>query len=253
MGILLLELIYWVVSLVILISYFCNICHEDRCSVHKCLHSILKRTKIVECGPKNRSVFYDFQIEENDYSMIYSLVCYLLWLLLGAAIVFLDVFLIEVTNSCDPSASRANCFLNIRFFNISALYDEPIDCNNLNNLPNNVTFICYRYTLNLGAAFGTAGGFFATGMMFMNLIASCYGKGKPSDCFNIVGHIHMVVGVMFSLIVLVAVSAVPTLQQILIEGSFIVFYKFLHILRSLQIVHLFIRIMLCKRNKTNMN
>ena len=65
-----------------------------------------------------------------------------------AAIVFLDIFLIDKTNSSDPSASRANRFLNIRF-NISAFYDELIDCNNLTDLPENATFICYKYTINI--------------------------------------------------------------------------------------------------------
>ena len=56
-----------------------------------------------------------------------------------AAIVFFCIFLIDVTNSSDPSASRANCFLNIRF-NISAFYDEPIDCSNLTDLPENAIY-----------------------------------------------------------------------------------------------------------------
>ena len=73
--------------------------------------------------------------------MIYYLVWYIIWILFGAAIVFLDVFLIDITNSCDPFASRANCFLNTRFHNTSAFYDEPIDCNNLDNLPDNATGI----------------------------------------------------------------------------------------------------------------
>ena len=53
----------------------------------------------------------------------------------------MDKFLIELSNSCDSSAYRANCFLNTGFFNISASYDEPIDCNKLDELPDNTTYI----------------------------------------------------------------------------------------------------------------
>ena len=147
--------------------------------IYKYVHMILQRTKLLE--PVSKDVTESDAEPQSELHgvrvtkiFIYWLLLYITWLLFGAAIVFLDVFLIDVTNSCDPSASRANCFLNTGFFNISALYDEPIDCNNLEDLPNNATFICYRYTLDLGGAFGTAGGFFATGIMFMKLIAAFY-------------------------------------------------------------------------------
>ena len=244
----LIEIICTVILPVLLISFF----FIDKCScyfVNKCFHSILTKTKILERLPDKTTVFYDFPVEEESYFMNYYFIWYITWLIYGAAIVFLDVFLIDITNSCDPSASRAECFLNTGLFNISALYDEPIDCNNLDDLPHNVTFICYRYTLDLGGAFGTAGGFFATGMMFITLIAVCYGKEKPSDCCDedcccnnscccmIVGIIHMLVGTVFSLTAFILAVTVPTLRQILTEGSFIVFFQFYHILISLIFVH----------------
>ena len=258
--ILLIEVTYVVVSLVISISCCCNICYKDSCCcccVNKCLHSILTITKTLERKPDKTTVFNDFPVEESDYSVIYYLLWYITWLIFGAAMVFLDAFLIEVTNSCDPSASKANCFLNTELFNFSALYDEPIDCNNLIDLPDNTTFICYRYTLDLGGAIGIAGGFFTTGMMFMTLITVCYKKEKPSDCCdededcccneycccnkdnccNIVKMIHMIVGALLSFIALLVVVAVPTLQQIWTEGSPIIFFKFIHILSSLLLAH----------------
>ena len=272
-GIILIEFIYLVVTLVILISCACNNCYKDSCCVNKCLHSILKRAKVVEHRSKTTSKFYGFRIKDNNIIMIYSLVCYILWLLFGAAIVFLDVFLIDVTNSCDPFASRANCFLNTGFFNFSALYDEPIDCNNLTNLPDKSTFICYKYTLNLGGAFGIAGGFFATGMLFLKLIGACYGKQKPSNCCskqnccnedywcnedycfsedcccnadNCCNMFRILYVIMPSLTIIVAVSTVPTLRQILINDSFIVIFQFFHILWSLVIAYsVFVGIMLC--------
>ena len=246
--IILLEIAYGVLSFVILFSYYGNICCKNCCGVNSCLHSILKRTNIVKNVSETTTEFYGFLIEENS-SMMYFLVWYILWILFGAAIVFLDVFLIEVTNSCDPFASRTNCFLNSGFSNHSAFYDEPIDCNKLTDLPDNATFICYRYTLDLGGAFGTAGGFFATGMMFLSLIAACYGKQtrccNEDNCCNIVGLIHMAVGALLSFIVLVVVPNVPALEQILMEGSSSVLLQFIHILLSLTILHtLFMAIML---------
>ena len=168
---------------------------------------------------------------------IYGLALYITWPPFGAAIVFLDGFLIEVINSCDPHASRANCFLNTGFFNTSALYDEPIDCNNLLNLPDNATFICYRYTLKLGVAFGTAGAFFATGMMFMKLIAVCYVSQHPSTYCNFIMILHICSGTVLGITTAVVVLAVPQLRQILTEGSLIGMFQFIHILISLILVH----------------
>ena len=148
MGIFLLEIVYWVFSLVIVILYCCNRCQKNRWGVNRCFHSILKRTNIVKHVSETTTEFYGFLIEENSI-MIYFLVWYLVWILFGAFIVFLEVLLIDVTNSCDPSASRADCFLNTGVISLYNLYDEPIDCNNLTSLSDNVTFICYRYTLNL--------------------------------------------------------------------------------------------------------
>ena len=58
---------------------------------------------------------------------VYYLALYILQMVCRAAIVFLDIFLIDITNSCDPSALRANCFLNTGF-NIYAFYDKSIGC-----------------------------------------------------------------------------------------------------------------------------
>ena len=53
------------------------------------------------------------------------LAVYILWMVCTAAIVLLDIFLVDVTNSYDQSASRANHFLNTGF-NIAAFYNKPI-------------------------------------------------------------------------------------------------------------------------------
>ena len=59
----------------------------------------------------------------------------------NSTLLFLDIFLNDVTNSCDPSASRANCFLNTGF-NIFASYNEPWLIYQT-MLPS----LCYRYTI----------------------------------------------------------------------------------------------------------
>ena len=241
LGILFIEIVYLLLTAVLVMLYCCN-------KRHSCFHSILKRTKIVKHVSETTSDFYGFLIEEGSF-MMYFLVWYIIWLLCGALIVFLDVLLIDVTNSCDPFASRTDCFLmNTGFVDLYHLYDELIDCNNLTSLSDNATFICYKYTLNLGGAFGIAGGFFTTGIMFLNLIGACY--GKQNRCCNIVGIIHMFLGGMLSKIAFIVVLTVPTVQQILIlEGTFIVYFQFSHILVSLIIAHSCFMIIICYRPK----
>ena len=246
-GLLLLQFFYLVLSLVILFSYMLQqICYKNCHGVNSCFHSILKRTKIVKRVSETTTEFYGFLIEENSI-MNYYLVWYIIWILFGAAIVFLDVLLIDVTSSCNPSASRTDCFLNTGLLDISNLYDEPIDCKNQTSLSDKVTFVCYKYTLNLGGAFGVAGGYFATGIMFLNLIGACY--GKQTRCCNIVGFIHMVVGTLLSLTALLVVTNVPTFQPTLIEGSFVVLFQLFHILFSLMLVHFVFIIIMAKQRK----
>ena len=85
--IILLEVAYVVLSFLILVSYYCNICCKNCCGVNSCLHSILKRTKIVKHVSETTTEFYGFLIEENSI-IIYFLVWYIIWILFGAAIVF---------------------------------------------------------------------------------------------------------------------------------------------------------------------
>ena len=238
LGMLLIEIVYLLLTAVIVMLYYCNKHHKNCCGVSRCFHSILRRTKIVKHVSETTTEFYGFLIEENSF-MLYFLVWYIIWLLCGALIVFLDVLLIDVTNSCDPFALRTDCFLNTGFNNLNQLrhlYDEPIDCKNLTSLSDSATFICYKYTLNLGEAFGVAGGLFTTGIMFLNLIGACY--GKQTRCCNTVGIIHMFLGAILSFCAFIAGFVFPTLQQILTyDGTFIVFFQFFHILLSLSIVH----------------
>ena len=101
------------------------------------VHMILQRTKVLEPGSTDSDADPQSELLGVRVSrvFIYGLVLYITWLLFGAAVVFLDEFLIEVTNSCDPHTSIAHCFLNTGFFNISAFFDKPIDCNNLSDVP----------------------------------------------------------------------------------------------------------------------
>ena len=252
LGMFFLEAICLALSAAIITSYYCNKCYKNCCGVNSCLHSILKRTKIVKCVSETTTEFHGIPIEENSIT-IYHLICYIIWLLCGALIVFLDVLLIEVTNSCNSSALGTDCFGNIGGFSLKSLYDEPIDCNNFTSLSNKATFICYKYTLNLGGAFGIAGGLFATGIMFMNLIGACY--GNQNRCCNIAGIFHMVVGILLSFAALVVVLAESTLREILIEdGTFIAIFQYIHILFSLMMAHyLFIGIMVRRLKQGNNN
>ena len=147
---------------------------------------VLQRTKVLSKDSTDSDDEPQFHGVRNSFTASY---CIITWLLFGAAIVFLDKFLIKGTDSCDPSASKANCFLNTGFFNTSALYDEPIDCSNEGNLPGNVKFICYRYTLDLGGAFGTAMG---NGYNFYEIDCSFLCKPRPlnmlqhyNDCTHV--------------------------------------------------------------------
>ena len=208
-------------------------------TIDKYVHMILQRTNVLnpvstDSDADPRSELYGVRVSRL---FIYGLVLYITWVLFGAAIVFLDVFLIEVSNSCDPSASRANCFLNTGFFNISALYDKQLDCSNLNNLPDNTTYICYRYTLNLGVAFGTAGGYFGTGMLLLNLIAVLYVHQHPRKYCNIIKILHMCSGIILCILTAVVVHAVPQLRHILTEGSLIALLHFIHLVISQILVH----------------
>ena len=173
-GIAIIEL-FWVATTVAVVSGCFSNVQRNYPKIDKYVHKILQRTKFWSLGPQTvmLNLNLNFMVLWFQGCSFTASQLYITWLLFGAAIVFLDEFLIEVTNSCDPHAARADCFLNTGFFNIPAFYDEPINCNLL-NLPDNATFICYQYTLKLGEALGTAGAFFATGMMFMKLIAVCY-------------------------------------------------------------------------------
>ena len=231
--------------------YCCNKRHKNCCGVSRCFHSILKRTKIVKHVSETTTKFYGFLIEESSF-MLYFLVWYIKWMLCGALIVFLDVLLIDVTNSCTPFASRTDCFLNTGFPDLYHLDDEPIDCNNLTSLSDKATFICYKYTLNIGRAFGVAGGLFTTGIMFLNLIGACY--GKQTRCCNTVGIIHMFLGAILSFCAFIAGFFAQLFKQILILWwHFIVFFQFFHILVSLSLVHYcFMVIMCCKPKQENL-
>ena len=260
LGMLFIEIVYLLLTVVLVMLYYCNRCSKNCCGVNNCFHSILKRTKIVKHVSETTTEFYGFLIEKNSF-MTYFLVWYIVWTLCGAAIVFLDVLLIDVTNSCDPFASRTDCFLNNGFlYDLFNLYDEPIDCNNLTSLSDNATFICYKYTLNLGGAFGVAGGYFATGIMFLNVIGACYGKQtrccNKDNCYmvyTIVGFIHLVVRTLLSATASIVVFTVPTLQQILIDdGTFILLFQFIHIQISLIMAQYYlIGIMICRPKQEN--
>ena len=253
LGIAIIDFLLGLVTVAVISGCFCNVQHKHN-KIDKNVHKVLQWTTILEPVSKDsddepQSELHGVRVSRK---FIYCLVLYIAWLLFGAAIVFLDIFLIDITNSCDPSVSKANCFLNAGFFNISALYDEPIDCNNLDDLPDNVTFICYRYTLDLGGAFGAAIGLFATGMMFMKLIALCCVSKEPSKYCKIIMIVHMCLGIILSSLVLVSILAVPQSRQILTEESLIVKFRFVHILISLIIVHaLFILTVYNKETNNN--
>ena len=146
-GIAIIELFWMATTVAVVSGCFSNV-QRNYPKIDKYVHMILQRTKVLEPGSTDCDAKPRFELHSVRVSrvFIYGLALYITWLLFGAVIVFLDEFLIEVTNSCDPHATRADCFLNAGFFNIPAFYDEPIDCNLL-NLPDNATFICYQCTL----------------------------------------------------------------------------------------------------------
>ena len=233
-GSAIIELFGVAATVAIIVGYFTR-----NPTIDKYVHMILQRTKVLDLVSTDSDADPQSELLGVRVSRVftYGLVLYIAWLLFGAAIVFLDAFLIEVTNSCDPSASRANCFLNTGFFNISAFFDKPIDCNNLRDVPDNTTFICYRYTLNLGVAAGTAGAYFATGMMFMKLFAACYVHKHSPKYLNIIKHSHMWSGTILITIAAAVVHAVPQLRHILTEGSLIALLHYIHMLISQVILH----------------
>ena len=214
-------------------------CFTRNHTIDKYVHMILQRTQVLDLVSTDSEAEPPSELHGVRVSRVFThgLVLYITWLLFGAAIVFLDVFLIEATNSCDPSASRANCFMNTGFFNISAFFDKAIDCNNLRDVPDNTTYICYRYTLNLGVAAGTAGAYFATGMMFMKLFAAFYVHQRPPKYHKIIKHSHMWSGTILIIAAAAVVHAVPQLRQILTEGSLICLLHFIHMLISQVILH----------------
>ena len=88
----------------------CECCHKE---IDKYIHHMLQSLKILEPGKENdfedpKSQLHDFKFLRGH---VYCLTLCLLWMVCAAGVVFWDVLLIEVTNSCDPSASRAHCFL----------------------------------------------------------------------------------------------------------------------------------------------
>ena len=238
--ILITEFIFILATVVLILSYLYGFCQEKGCTSGNCyekideyIHSILQMMKILEPSEEDesKSELHGFNFPRI---FVYCLTICLLWMVCAAGIVFLDVFLIEVTNSCDPSASRANCFLNTGF-NISALYDEPIDCNNLKVLPDNATFICYRYTLNIGGAFGTAGGMISTGLIMLKFFSAnyAYAKKKNPICSYILWVCHFAIAIIFILGILLAVTIVPSIREIVLEGSVIVMFQFFNVLISI--------------------
>ena len=194
---------------------------------------MLQMMKILE--PRKESTFEKPKSQLHGFNFlrihVYYLTFCLLWMVFVAGIVFWDVFLIDVTNSCDPSASRAHCFLNTGY-NLS---DEPIDCNNLEDIPDNATFICYKYTLNIGGAFGTAGGMLSTGLILIKLSAANYAYFRKWNaiCSYTLWIYHLVIAVISIPGILLAVTFVPILREIVLEGSVIVMFQFFNILISM--------------------
>ena len=79
--------------------------------------------------------------------------------------------------------------------------------------------------INLGVAAGTAGAYFATGMMCMKLFVVCYVHQHPPKYLNTIKNSFW----YKSILAAVVVHAVPQLRQILTEGSLI---ALLHLLIS---------------------
>ena len=249
LGIAIIDLLLVLATVAVISGCFC----KKHTKMDKYVHMVLQWTNVLskdstDSDDEPQSQLHGVRVSRK---FICCLLLYITWLLFGAAILFLDIFLIDITNSCDPSASKANCFLNTGFFNISALYDEPIDCNNLDDLPDNVTFICYRYTLDLGGAFGTALGLLTMGIMFMKLIAMCYVSKEPSKYCKIIMIVHLCLGIILSSLVLVSILAVPQSRQLLTEESLIVKFRFVHILISLILVHVLFILTVYKETNNN--
>lgn len=228
----------------------CECCHKE---IDKYIHHMLQSLKILEPGKENdfedpKSQLHDFKFLRGH---VYCLTLCLLWMVCAAGVVFWDVLLIEVTNSCDPSASRAHCFLNTGFFNFSGLSDEPIDCQKLGNLPKNTTFICYKYALNIGGAFGTAGGMLSTGLILFKVFAAntAFVKKRNATCSYALWICHLVICTMFIFTTLLAVTFVPILREIVLEGSVTVMCQYFNILILMAATFVVVIVTLCKRKQ----
>ena len=238
------EIIYLVATAVLFVSYLFGRWYEKTSyycrhgywyeEIDMYIHNMLQMMKIVE--PSKESTFEEPKSKLHGFIFlrghIYYLTFCLLWMVSAAGIVFWDVFLIDITNSCDPSASRTQCFLSNTGFNLSA---EPIDCNNLEDIPDNATFICYKYTLNIGGAFGTAGGMLSTGLILIKLIAANYAyfKKRKAICSYIFWICHLAIAAISILGILLAINLVPILREIVLEGSGILMFQFFNILISM--------------------
>ena len=213
-------------------SYYCRtgLWYKE---IDKYIHNMLQMMTILE--PRKESTFEEPKSKLHGFKFlrihVYYLTFCLLWMVCIAGIVFWDVFLIDVTNSCDPSTSRAHCFLNTGF-NVS---DEPIDCNNLEDLPDNATFICYKYILSIGDAFGTAGGMLSTGLILLKLFAANYAyfRKRSAICSYVLWICHLVIAIISIPGTLLAINLVPSLQEIVLESSVIMMFQFFNILISM--------------------
>ena len=225
---------------VIFVSVFVlGLCKSSQDCFTYFLHCLFRILKLMESGI-NDSEYYPKSVIRNfevPTIYLYWLAGYFVLTIYMSSIVFIDVFLIDVTTSCNPTSSRTDCFLKNDFSNLS-LSDEPIDCNNLEHLPDNATFICYKYwrydcngfwLFNIGGAVGTAGGMTATAFGIINFFTGiflyCKQKYDSAWCRGFVCCFAFALVVVFATIFIFS-HAYPPSNQILTEGSLIVSFQY---------------------------
>ena len=108
LGIAIIDLLLVLATVAVISGCFCNVQHKHT-KMDKYVHMVLQWTKVLSKDSTDSDDEPGLHGVRVSRKFIYCLPLYITWLLFGAAIVFLDIFLIDITNSCDPSA---NCFLN---------------------------------------------------------------------------------------------------------------------------------------------
>lgn len=225
---------YLAASIFVVANRICE--RYDRCERCVCLkkkyyHLLLRRAfKVLKKGPQDtedepETMLHSRQVPEFYITM---LTFYTIFFLALASIVFLDVFLIEITDSCDPGA-RVDCFLVNATFSVN---DEPIDCNNVSNLERqNVTFVCYEYVLSIGKAAGVAGGLFTlptsilSGITFVLLSLNDMG-----GFYTVMAYALIIIVYLVASAVVLVLTLQPNLFQIVFEGSLSTILQFYFVL-----------------------